>query len=117
MPIMLFDAILIQPKKANVMQPDCYAIIFFCLLINQNSLQIRDNMEMKYNIEICSIDSLIIQYCMNRIMAQNLILLHQSRFYYILPNTFEASMNILHLIVQNLLLLHQFRFNYIQKQT
>ena len=62
MPIMLFDAILIQPKKANVMQPDCYAIIFFCLLINQNSLQIRDNMEMKYDIEICSIDSLIIQY-------------------------------------------------------
>ena len=88
---MLFDAILIQPKKANVMQSNFNVIIFFCMLINQNSLQIRD--------------------------IQNLISLHQFRFHYIVPNTFEASMNILHLIVQNLLLLHQFRFNYIQKQT
>ena len=99
------------------MQSDCYAIIFFCMLIKQNSLHIRDNMEMKYDIEICSIDSLIIQYCMNRIVVQKMIFLHQFRFHYIVPNTFEAWMNILHLIVQNLLLLHQFRFNYIQKQT
>ena len=92
---MLFDAILIQPKKANVMQSDFYVIIFFCMLINQNSLSIG----------------------IKQLIVQNLISLHQFRFHYIVPNTFEASMNILHLIVQNLLLLHQFRFNYIQKQT
>ena len=98
------------------MQSDCYSIIFFCMLINQNSLQIRDNMEMKYDIEICSIDSLI-SISIQHLIVQKMILLHQFRFHYIVPNTFEASMNILHLIVQNLLLLHQFRFNYIQKQT